>query len=189
MNICEKFRNYYQPNKTSSNPTVVEAIRATCAIPKLFPSVSIEAIGCRISYVSGALNFNNPTWQLIVEACEHFGRYRRVEFLVSLGAGQRALVRAPSNHDMIDSSDLIAKIASNRDQVSSELEWRIGKLNTYYRLCVDRALEYDNSQNPVGDITAWTHGYLEKPSVTAHIDMCIGISRHAGEVKLEQIGE
>jgi hypothetical protein len=171
-----------------SNPTIVEAIRATCSIPKLFPSVSIEAIGCRISYVSGALNFNNPTWQLIMEACEHFGRHRKVEFLVSLGAGQRALVRAPSNHEGIDSAELIAQIASNRDQVASELEWRIGKLNAYYRLCVDRALEYETSSNPVGDITSWTHGYLDKPSISRRVDLCAAASKRAGDVTLEQIG-
>jgi hypothetical protein len=128
---------------------------------------------------------------MIKEACGHFGKYRSVGFVVSLGAGQRALLRVSTRNDITDSSDSPPQIAFDCDQVAQDLEWRLGESNAYHRLCVDRSLEYSGnlSDNPVGDIKAWTDGYLQQPDVMKKVDMCIASSQRLGEVILEQIGK
>lgn len=79
LGLCEKLRNY-KARATSVNPTVIEALQATCADPTFFLPVSIGSTGARISYVTGAYNFNNPVWECIKEACEHFGSDRMQSF-------------------------------------------------------------------------------------------------------------
>ena len=126
---------------------------------------------------------------MIREACEHFGKYRSVGFVVSLGAGQRVLLRVSTTNNVMDSST--TEMAFDCDQVARDLEWRLGELNAYHRLCVDRSLEYsgNSSKNPVGDIKAWTDGYLEQPDVMKKVDRCIASSQRLGDVILEQIGK
>jgi hypothetical protein len=92
--MCEKLRSY-DSKEAPTNVTIVEAIRATCAIPTLFTPVSIESVGCQVSYVTGAYNFNNTTWETIRESYETFGQAQLVGCVLSLGCGQRPTVRLP----------------------------------------------------------------------------------------------
>lgn len=174
---------------SSKNPTIIEALRATCADPTLFTSAILGPPDCRISYVTGAYNFNNPTWEAVKEASERFGTDQRMITLLSLGAGQRELVHAPTSLDPIHDHDLLVGIASDCDQVDQELEWRVGESKLYYRLCVDRAMGSTSKsiERVVGDIKSWTEYYLEKPDVKRKVDVCISASEGPGNMTLEAI--
>jgi predicted acylesterase/phospholipase RssA len=187
--MCEKFRSY-KSRETSTNPTIIEAIKATCAIPTLFTPVSIESVGCQVSYVTGAYNFNNPAWETIKEACESFGQRQLVACMLSLGCGQRPVARLSQKHGEM-AMDLISDIASDGELVDRDLSWRIGKSNVYYRLSVDRILKSDGTSalGLTEDITSCTKVFLEHADTVDKVDRCTKASECLGRVTLTDIGQ
>jgi predicted acylesterase/phospholipase RssA len=189
LGICKKLRTY-KSRVTSTNPTIVQAIRATCATPALFTPVGIESIGCRVTYVSGAYNFNNPARETIKEAREQFQLNRLVACMLSLGCGQRMAPRlTQSNGEAV--MTLAEDIASDCELVDRDLAGRLGQSNIYYRLSVDRNPNSgeDSSLNPIGNIQAATNAFLEHPSTTDKVNACAEAASRLGRVTLTDICE
>ena len=189
LSLCEKFRSY-KSRGGSTNPTIVEAIRATCATPTLFPPVSIESAGCQGTYVTGAYNFNNPARETIKEAREHFKSNRLVACMLSLGCGQRMPPRLTQKNEATVIA-LAEDIASDCELVDRDLAGRIGQSNIYYRLSVDRDLNPggDSSLNAIGNIFASTKTFLEHPSTTDKMDECAAVASRLERVTLTDICE
>jgi len=185
LRTCEKFRNY-KSKGAYIKPTIVEAIRATCAAPILFTPVSIESIGYQISYVTGAYNFNNPAVEMATEACAYFGGNQPVSCLLSLGCGQRATVRLTRKTEAAV-VDVANDIASDCELVDRELARRIGEFNVYHRLSVDRDLgPVDvSSLNLIGDIMSCTEAFLECPAIVDKADQCVEACERIGRVILK----
>ncbi|KIM27514.1 hypothetical protein M408DRAFT_48879, partial [Serendipita vermifera MAFF 305830] len=83
---CRMFRNY-KSKRSSYNPTIIEAVRASWATPGLFSSVFIGAAPQQEEIISAVNGFNNPTLQAVQEARELYGANRAVSTLLSLGSG------------------------------------------------------------------------------------------------------
>ncbi|KIM32605.1 hypothetical protein M408DRAFT_48522, partial [Serendipita vermifera MAFF 305830] len=77
----------YATRSTSLNPTIVEGICATMAIPSLFVPAKIGPRLREKSFVGGAVGANNPTRELLKEAANVFGKDKRVTQILSIGAG------------------------------------------------------------------------------------------------------
>ena len=130
--MCEKLRSYFS-RETCPSPTVVEAVRATCATPLLFTSVTI---GHHLRYISGAYSFNNPTWEAIREACDHFGKTHLVACVISLGSGNDT-TNPGAGASMTTRFDLAKAMAFDTKVVARDLDWQIGRSKVYYRFQLD----------------------------------------------------
>ncbi|KIM26364.1 hypothetical protein M408DRAFT_50543, partial [Serendipita vermifera MAFF 305830] len=83
---CRMFRNY-KSKRSSYNPTIVEAVRATWATPGLFSSVFTGNGPQQEEIISAVNGFNNPTLQAVQEAREIYGTGKAVSAFLSLGNG------------------------------------------------------------------------------------------------------
>ncbi|KIM20866.1 hypothetical protein M408DRAFT_81414, partial [Serendipita vermifera MAFF 305830] len=86
LNHPQVFRTY-SSRGSSLNPTILEAICATMALPSYFLPVKIGPLRRQQSFVGGVLGSNNPTRMLLEEASKLYGKDRRVAQIISLGCG------------------------------------------------------------------------------------------------------
>jgi hypothetical protein len=79
--------------------------------------------------------------------------------------------------------------ACDCERVDRDLGWRLGELNVYYRLSVNRILESGDNygSDPIGEITCCTKSYLEYHETTAKITKCVQASQDIGGVSLRDI--
>ena len=170
-------------------PTTIEAIRSTCSIPTLFTSVTIESVGCTISYTTGAYNFNNPAGELIKEACEHFGKDTGVLCMLSLGCGSPSALHMPRKSDHRSIMDHIAGIASDSELVHRDLAWRLGRSGVYYRVSASQHLETsgDTSYISIESVLAGTRKYIESPDTLEKVDQGVEASKCLGRETLRHI--
>ncbi|KAG8823914.1 hypothetical protein FRC18_010638 [Serendipita sp. 400] len=85
----------YRPGKNpdrDSNVKIWEAARATSAAPSYFQAITIKSQDEEEKLVDGGLGCNNPVYQVLEEARDHFP-HREIACLVSIGTGI-PLVRA-----------------------------------------------------------------------------------------------
>jgi len=154
----------------------------------MFSPVSIRAMGCRVSYVTGSHTFNNPTSELIKEATDHFGRTRPVACVISLGCGQRA-VRTADGISQGNGTDLIEAIASDPEIVHQDLSWRIGGLNLYGRFRIGPVShsEAEPSQDTVESVVTHSKVHLGQADTMESIDRCVAAAERLGRSTLGDI--
>ncbi|KIM32300.1 hypothetical protein M408DRAFT_20617 [Serendipita vermifera MAFF 305830] len=179
---CEKLKDYaFQDVR----PTIIEALRATCASLSLFIPASIKNIGGQASYITAAYTFNNPTWEMIVEACEYYRKDHPVACLLSLGCEQSK--SEPNKHvGDINLSDLVEEISWGCQRVDQNLSWRMAELNVYYRMVVG-GMGRPNSPLTIEEVRARTECYLEEHSVKTRLDRCVETSMRLGRCTLADI--
>lgn len=97
MDQCYMFRTYRVRSQFVQDvePTIIEALRATCALPNLFsPALIGVNPGSKREFVT-ALGFYNPAMEAIKEAYEIYPAEKRVACILNLGCGDNAFVGLP----------------------------------------------------------------------------------------------
>ncbi len=83
------FRSYNAEGVTRSKCAIWEAARATSAAPSFFKPISIKIPPPAITYVDGALGYNNPSQLALLEAQRIWNCADKEACLVSIGTGQQ----------------------------------------------------------------------------------------------------
>jgi hypothetical protein len=183
------FRTYGEPDL---NPTIVEAICASMAVPTLFSSVKI---GTR-TFVGGALGASNPTQVLLNEAIDVFDtkyeRKTRIAQIISLGSGAPPILTASTVTDPQGVAQVMQVMTADSEVVSRELSVRLFSNDAYIRFNVDRGLENVSLDDwsGLGEISNHTDEYLQRPGVTKDIDASLKrIRERIGTTTLWQISK
>ena len=186
----QTFRTY-SFRGSSLNPTIVDAVCATMAMPSHFSPLKIGPRMRQQSFVGGALGSHNPARILLEEACALFGKDKRVAQVMSLGCGiPRALSVGPSGEAGVQT--LLKEITANCEMVAHELSTRLFNIDAYLRLNVDRGMESIaiGDWSVLGDIESHTVAYLSTAGISSSVENCL---RHLQErmetITLGQISE
>ncbi|KIM22776.1 hypothetical protein M408DRAFT_78551, partial [Serendipita vermifera MAFF 305830] len=184
------FRTY--PVRGSNvNPTIVEALCATMALPSYFSPVKIGPPRRQKTFVGGALGANNPTRLLLEEASNAYGKERRVSQIVSLGCGIPR-VSSVNSSDKQDIDNALKEITADCETVANELATRLLDVDAYVRLNVNRGMETVRMEewDDLGAIETHTASYLMIALISESIDTSLRcLKERAGAVTLGQISE
>ncbi|KAL2856133.1 acyl transferase/acyl hydrolase/lysophospholipase [Aspergillus pseudodeflectus] len=162
------FRTWMSNINPSENCTIWEACRATTAAPTFFKSIRIGRPGVQEEFVDAGLGCNNPVKQLLLEACQEFGKDRPVSCIVSIGTGKARVIRLnkPRGLDRWIHRDLVgalAKMATDSEEVAREMERRFeDRKGPYFRLNVDQGLEDITMEDweKLGEVATHTKNYI-----------------------------
>jgi hypothetical protein len=112
-----------------------------------------------------------------------------VACMISLGCGQR-IIRAVDGGSGTNPVDLIEAIASDCEAVHSDLSWRIGASDIYYRLCVGPSSQpaMDSSQDPAEAIVMHSKVHLGQVATMEKVDQCVAVAERLGRSTLGDIG-
>lgn len=172
------FRNY-RSKRPSYNPTIIEAIRATWAIPGLFSSILLGPALMQEEIVSAVGGFNNPTLEAIGEAHDAFGAGQMVTSVLSLGSGRHG------------GSTTVERVARETEITEETLQRRFGKLGIYFRFSVNQS--HDNEtlslEGQFGTLTSHTEHYFARDLVNASLDRYLQVSDHTSTITLERMCE
>jgi hypothetical protein len=179
INHPQTFRTY-TARGSSLNPTIVEAICATMAVPSLFSPVKIGLRPRQQSFIGGALGANNPTRELLKEASTIFGPDRRVAQVLSIGSGLPRIISMELSADGEGAHRWLKEIATDCEMVAQELSTRLYTIDSYLRLNVDRGMEFVTMTdwNDLGPIESHTAAYIATATVTGALDISV---RHLQE--------
>lgn len=183
------FFRTYTTRGTSLNPTILEAICATMAIPALFIPINIGPHLREQNFVGGATGANNPTRELLKEALNIFGRDRRVAQVLSIGSGASRLMTLNPSPDVENINRLMQDLASDCGMVAKELSIRLFSVDAYLRINVEKGMENLKMQDwtCLGEIETHTTTYVETPAVTDAIDR--SLRRLRERIGLATIGQ
>jgi hypothetical protein len=165
--------------------TVMDALRATCATPALFPSVKIGPHGREQTFISGDAVFNNPIREAIKELYDTYEPEREVACIMSLGCGRSGVIYASDNYRPLDG---IWKQLQN-ERTSEELEFQIFRSQAYYRFSVDRGMEHFSQiqLDNLGVIETHTRTYLQQTQTSQQMDRCIMAAEELGRIPLQSL--
>jgi hypothetical protein len=173
-------------NQANHQPTVIEAICTSWAVPGLVSAAIVGPLGREETLVS-ALGFINPIQEAIKVAYEAFGAEPRVSCLISLGSGKRGALSIQTDQpDSINSIGL--QLATDAERTAEEVQRHIGNLKVYHRFSVD-----DGLQEPAvfhanfGIIESHSRAYLSKQAISERLERCIRLSEMPGTVTMERI--
>jgi hypothetical protein len=189
INHPHAFRTY--PARGSSlNPTIVEAVCATMAVPSLFSPVKIGPRLRQQSFVGGAFGANNPTRELLKEASTLFGPNRRVAQVLSIGSGLPRVISTESLDGDEGAHRLLREMATDCEMVAQELSTRLYTIDAYLRLNVDKGMELVamTDWNELGSIESHTAVYIATATVTGALETSVRhLQERTGALTLEQI--
>ncbi|KAG6887778.1 hypothetical protein C0995_012801 [Termitomyces sp. Mi166 len=119
--------------------TVVEAARATTAIPEFFKAISISFGGLSDRFTGASLGHNNPTSLVLQEAKLVFGVTQSVASIVSIGAGHpRYISWKPTKIITQNLVNILLDISMNCE--ASVEDQHKDLLGVFYRLNVEQGL-------------------------------------------------
>lgn len=173
----------YESSRSSYNPTLMEAIKATSAMPGVFESVHFGPEGQQEEFVSGAIRFNNPTWMAIEEAQIVFGYPRPVSCLLSIGSG--IVPPVSLRKEETDITKLIQQIRMDSQTTAELVSKRIGDLKVYFRFSVDHGLE--NQMTGLGDVTSHTLAYIQTKRISDELDKCLTTTGRPSRVTIGKV--
>jgi len=180
----QAFRNY-SFRGASMNPTIVEAVCATMAIPSYFLPTKIGR--SHQSFVGSALGANNPTRELLKEAGSVFGNEKRVAQILSVGCGVPPVLSLQVMTNETGVGRLVREMPDECETVAKELAARLYSVDAYLRLSVERgmgAIELDQ-WGMLGDIEVHTARYIETESSTKAVEASLQrIQQRIGTVTL-----
>lgn len=172
------------------NPTIVDAVCATMAIPSHFAPTMIGLDQRR--FVGGPVGTNNPTRELLKEAGTVFGDEKRVSQIISIGCG----VPPNLSLEMVTSESgagrLVKEIPNECQAVAMELDARLVNVDAYLRLSVEKGMgtiEVDNWAT-LAEIEAHTTSYIQAQEVTWSMEASLRrLKERVGTVTLAQLSE
>jgi hypothetical protein len=180
----------YKPRGSSLNPTIIDAICATMAIPLYFSPIKIGAHGRQQTFVGGPLGAYNPTRELLKEASTIFGKQKLLIQLISLGCGRSHVSSMNMHSDAEGFSRGVQEMAVDCETVEKELSTRFCDMNEYLRLNVNRGMEnlLINVWDDLGAIETHTSAYAA--TVSEMIDASLTrLQGSTGALTLGQISE
>jgi predicted acylesterase/phospholipase RssA len=189
INHPQAFRTY-SVRGSSLNPTIVEAVCATMAVPSFFLPVKIGPRLRQQSFIGGPLGANNPARELLKEASAIFGPNRRLAQVLSIGSGLPRVISMDSSADEESVHSLLKEIATDCEMVAQELSTRLYTVDAYLRLNVDRGMELVTMTdwNELGSIESHAAAYIVTAIVTGALDSSIRhLQERTGALTLEQI--
>ncbi|KIM29976.1 hypothetical protein M408DRAFT_99729 [Serendipita vermifera MAFF 305830] len=191
INHPRVFRTYFIRG-SRLNPTIVEALCASTAVPALFTPVKIGPRRAEESFVGGPLGANNPTRELLKEASVVFGDQQRVALILSLGAGRPRSTPLASVESNELAGHLLASTASDCETVASDLGTRLFSVVAYVRLDAD-------CEGPTSRLDDWTgldfietetSEYVQRPDVNRRVEQaCEAAESGIGTATLNQINQ
>jgi predicted acylesterase/phospholipase RssA len=191
MKHAQAFRTY-QSRGAGLNPTIVEAVYATMAIPSHFVPVRIGSRRDHKDFVGGPLGSNNPIRELLKEASVVFGNERRVAQVVSIGCGVLPVLSLRAITNETGAGRLLKEIPDECEMVAKELAARLYDVDAYLRLSVEKGLgniEMDQ-WGLLGDIEMHTACYIETQTIAQVMEISLKrIQRRPGAVTLGHLSE
>lgn len=170
-------RSYRVAANQGPECTIVEAARATTAVPGMFKPKVIDEHGVKMSYVGGGLGCNNPTAQLLAEAEWAFPN-QPVACVISVGNGQLHSAHVPDPkryHPLLPSKLLpvVEAIATDCERTNQELSVRfIHTKGVYFRFNIDQGMQdigqWDAAR--LAEVQAHTRMYLQDILVNTRLD-------------------
>ncbi|KIM22411.1 hypothetical protein M408DRAFT_290388 [Serendipita vermifera MAFF 305830] len=156
----------YRSHERGLNPTVVDAIRASVAVPPFFSPISIGEHLMKQKFVGGAFIMTNPTRELLEEARRVFGKDTHMFQVFNIGSGLR---RVHSLDVSEPTSDISRSPELENEAIASEMSTRVDK---YLRLDVNRGMEdiTMDQWNKLGLIRSHTEAYLDTADVRTKLD-------------------
>jgi hypothetical protein len=189
IKLAQAFRTY--PGRgTSLNPTIVEAICATMAIPSHFIPVRVGSRLDQRTFVGGPLGSNNPTRELLKEAGTVFGNERRVAQIISIGCGVPPVLSLQAVANETGMGRLLKEIVDECETMAKELATRLYDVDAYLRLSVEKGIgniEIDQ-WGLLGDIEVHTARYMESQTITHAVEASLNrLKQRSGTVTLSHL--
>jgi predicted acylesterase/phospholipase RssA len=164
-------RSYENPNKKDHDPVDIalwEAARATSAASTYFNAQCKD----NIEYVDGALQANNPIFEVMQEACDLWDC--RGAVMVSIGTGSRP--PEPIGENIVELARSISKMLTDASNATSrffEIHKAMAQQNRLFRFSVThlgvvRLDEY----NMIESIKHQTKAYLNDPITSKELNSC-----------------
>ncbi|KAH8826755.1 hypothetical protein DL96DRAFT_1212611, partial [Flagelloscypha sp. PMI_526] len=154
--------------------TLVEAIRATTAMPELFTPVTLGPPHRQIDYISPACHgFNNPIDQVRQEAKAAFPS-RAISCIISLGCGHPGPIQIKDVQE--DAIRAVVQLAMDSVRTAEQTYRRlVGIPNLYFRFDVPYGLERPVLKlNPTfGEIQAHITAYVGQDQTSDTIDSAV----------------
>ncbi|KAG8836280.1 hypothetical protein FRC17_007430 [Serendipita sp. 399] len=182
------FRNY-RGKHVPEDVTIIQAIRATWATPKVFSSVLVGPPLRAQEVVSAVNGFNNPIMEAIKEAKDIFGPETKTSCVLSLGSGKWGL--DVSLTEDINYGRYSDKWVKDTEKTAEQAQKWFGHTGVYFRLAADLKSEEDaervHEDRLFGAIDARTDAYLRSWSVNRVIDACIDAAGKSDGILLEHL--
>ncbi|QRV73551.1 patatin-like phospholipase protein [Ceratobasidium sp. AG-Ba] len=179
-NFVTRFRTYEGRAHNIPNCGIWEAARATSAAPKFFKPIRIPNTQNGVRYMDGGLRVNNPIHELLAEMVQYFPYTSRVSCILSIGTGERPVIRVPKagifpKLQLLKFVSLLKDLALDCQAEHQHVAPRFRGRNTYFRLNVDSGLEnidlaeWENLEA----VTVNTRSYMQKDAVDLEIDRVV----------------
>lgn len=180
---CRVFRNY-ESRQYEYNPTILEALRATCSMPHLFMPICAGPDHHQEDLVTAMLGYNNPTKEVIRELLSIHGSSWRIQLILSIGAGKQAPLSIKGK-----GISLVEKAVQEAENVAEELREHLKKTGVYFRFSVDRGIEtLEQAQGQqISTIYSSTSTYLSQKDVNESLDSAIKATFMSSLVTLERL--
>jgi hypothetical protein len=142
------------------------------ANPPYFSPVKVGPHGRQQAFIGGPRGANNPTRELLREACTIFGEEKLVAQIISLGSGRSHVSIVERNTDTEGVSLPVQDMAADCATVAKELATRLCDMDGYLRLDVERGLEslLMNEWDDLGPIDTHTSAYVQTTEISKAID-------------------
>ena len=182
---CRVFRNY-ESRQYEYDATIIEAVRATCSMPPLFTPVHIGFDHQQEELVTAMLGYSNPIKEVIKELLNTYGPSRKVQLILSIGAGKRVPLSIKGKGISLED-----KAAQEAESLAEELREQFRKTGVYFRFSVDRGIEILEQARDQHTSTIYsnTSAYLSQKEVDKSLDRAIRASSMSSLVTLEKLGK
>jgi hypothetical protein len=171
-NSAVRLRTYGTELHDPFSGTIREAIRATIAMPSIFPSIIIDDI----RYGDGGTGWNNPSEEAIAEV-HSIWPGSKIGCLVSLGSGLQGPLQfevGDGTHDLVGTEELARfclECVTNCERIHrriSESPERFGLEGKYFRLDVPQGFADigPTEWEKAGDIAALALDYMNQGTVS-----------------------
>lgn len=175
--ITTCIRTYRVSANQGPDCTIVEAVRATTAMPGMFKRAHIKEQGVPVSYVGGGLDCNNPTNKLLEDISLVFPN-QPIACVISIGCGQlhSGNIRDSKVYDRFLPSKLLPvmqSIATDCEKTHQDLAHRFEQTEgVYFRFNTEHGMQGINQSDAtkLSEVQAHAQVYLRDVLVNASIE-------------------
>jgi hypothetical protein len=160
------------------------------AIPPYFSPIKVGPDGREQTFIGGPRGANNPTRELLREACSIFGEEKLVMQIISLGCGRSLVSPVERNTDTEGISLSVQDMVADCETVAKELSTRLCDMDGYLRLDVERGMEslLMDKWDDLGPIETHTCAYVGTPEISKAVDASLlCLQEGTGTVTLGEI--
>ncbi|PVF96984.1 hypothetical protein CPB86DRAFT_786474 [Serendipita vermifera] len=186
----ECFRTYNSPLDAASGILIVQAVRATSAIPGWFLPASVGPRLQKRDYIACDQSLSNPIREAMREAEAIFKGPRYVACILSLGSGEAGPVNVSSALTKGVPYELSPLVSSACKAVDDDFRRLFGGLHIYYRFSVDQGLQSCQDLKDEafsGRILSYTATYLSQPLVEQDMNRAIHYSKEGTTVVVNNL--